>query len=103
MKKVFPIFRSCSIMRIILITPLIFYVFDILELDGKNMEELPLTDRKKILKKIVGKNTVIRYCDHVENKGISFFEEAREKRTGRNHRPRKKKVSIQEDTGARNG
>jgi bifunctional non-homologous end joining protein LigD len=59
--------------------PLIYYVFDILELDGKNMEELPLTDRKKILKKIVGKNTIIRYCDHVVDKGITFFEEAREK------------------------
>ncbi|MBC7873230.1 MAG: DNA ligase D [Ferruginibacter sp.] len=58
--------------------PLIFYVFDILELDGKNMEALPLIDRKKILKRVVGKNTTIRYCDHIDGKGISFFETARE-------------------------
>lgn len=58
--------------------PLIFYVFDMLTLEGKNMEELPLIDRKKILKKVLGKNTIIRYCDHIDGKGISFFETARE-------------------------
>lgn len=59
--------------------PLIFYVFDILSLSGKNMEELPLIDRKKILKKLLPKDPVIKYCDHVEERGIEFFELAREK------------------------
>ncbi|MEO7922122.1 MAG: DNA ligase D [Chitinophagaceae bacterium] len=58
--------------------PLVFYVFDILELDGKKMEELPLVDRKKILKKVLGKNSLIRYCDHIDGEGISFFEKAKE-------------------------
>lgn len=58
--------------------PLVFYVFDILELDGKNMEELPLADRKTILKKLLGKNKIARYCDHIETTGIAFFEKARE-------------------------
>jgi bifunctional non-homologous end joining protein LigD len=58
--------------------PLVFYVFDILELDGKKMENLPLADRKKILKKALGKNSIIRYCDHIEGTGISFFEKAKE-------------------------
>lgn len=58
--------------------PLIYYVFDILEMDGKKMHVLPLTDRKKILKKVLPKNPVIRYCDHIADTGISFFEKARE-------------------------
>jgi bifunctional non-homologous end joining protein LigD len=58
--------------------PLIYYVFDIVELEGKKMDELPLLDRKKILKKVLGKNSVIRYCEHVSTEGISFFEQARE-------------------------
>ncbi len=58
--------------------PLIYYAFDILELEGKNMEGLPLTDRKKILKKMLGRNSTIRYCDHIENDGVGFFEKARE-------------------------
>lgn len=53
--------------------PLAFYVFDMLELDGKNMEELPLIDRKKLLKKMLGRNRHIKYCDHVEEKGVEFF------------------------------
>jgi len=58
--------------------PLVYYVFDILKLDGKDMKELPLTDRKKILKKLLGKNKTIRYCDHVDAKGISFLEIAKD-------------------------
>ncbi len=58
--------------------PLIYYVFDILELNGKNMEKLPLTDRKTILKKLLKKNPVVRYCDHVDEHGISFLEKAKE-------------------------
>lgn len=58
--------------------PLVFYVFDILELDGKNMESLPLSDRKKILKKLLGRNKIARYCDHIDTTGVAFFEKARE-------------------------
>jgi len=58
--------------------PLLYYVFDILELNGKKMENLPLTDRKTILKKLLKKNPVIRYCDHVDEHGISFLEKAKE-------------------------
>ena len=58
--------------------PLVYYVFDILSLDGKNMEELPLTDRKQILKKVLKNNDVVRYCDHIDTDGISFLEKAKE-------------------------
>ncbi|MES1215204.1 MAG: DNA ligase D [Bacteroidota bacterium] len=58
--------------------PLVYYVFDILSLEGKNMEELPLTDRKQILKKVLKNNDVVRYCDHIDTDGISFLEKAKE-------------------------
>ena len=58
--------------------PLVLYVFDILSLDGKDMTGLALTDRKAILKKLLKKDPVIRYCDHVETTGIAFFELARQ-------------------------
>ncbi|HKP32873.1 MAG TPA: DNA polymerase ligase N-terminal domain-containing protein, partial [Chitinophagaceae bacterium] len=41
--------------------PLIYYVFDILSLDKKNLQPLPLIERKKILKKLLRKDPVIRY------------------------------------------
>jgi len=58
--------------------PLIYYVFDILELNGKNMEKLPLVERKKILKQLLKNNQIIRYCDHVDTNGISFLEKAKQ-------------------------
>ena len=58
--------------------PLVYYCFDLLSLHGENTEELPLLERKKLLKKLLGKNRVIRYCDHVVGEGIPFLEKARE-------------------------
>jgi bifunctional non-homologous end joining protein LigD len=58
--------------------PLIYYVFDILELDGKNMEGLHLLDRKKILKQLLKKDASIRYCDHIDGQGIAFLEKVKE-------------------------
>ena len=58
--------------------PLIYYVFDLLFLNGEDLRDLPLLERKKRLKKLVGKNPVIRYCDHFEEYGIDFFNKAAE-------------------------
>ncbi len=56
---------------------LVYYVFDIIWYDGRNITDLPLTDRKKILLSIVpADNPVIRYSDHVEGEGKSFFKAA---------------------------
>lgn len=57
--------------------PILYYVFDILALDKKQTTGLPLTDRKELVKKLLGKNKVIRYCDHIEEKGIAFFNTAK--------------------------
>ncbi len=59
--------------------PLIYYAFDILQLDGKNIEHLPLEERKKLLKQLLKKNQTIRYSDHVDANGIAFFETAKER------------------------
>lgn len=55
----------------------LFYVFDILWLDGRDLMRLPLIDRKQILKDLVSGNSVIRYSDHFEN-GIELFQQARQ-------------------------
>jgi bifunctional non-homologous end joining protein LigD len=55
--------------------PIQYYVFDILELDGKSLTDYPLIDRKAILKGIIPESNVIRYCDHVEDEGKTLFTE----------------------------
>ncbi|MBS1600015.1 MAG: non-homologous end-joining DNA ligase [Bacteroidetes bacterium] len=56
---------------------LAYYVFDLIWYEGKNLTALPLIERKKILKSILPKDkSVIRYSDHVEEKGKPFFDVA---------------------------
>ena len=44
-----------------------------LSLNGENTCGLPLSDRKKLLQKLLKKDPVIKYSDHIEGKGIDFF------------------------------
>lgn len=59
--------------------PLLYYVFDLLFLDKKDIRHLPLLERKELLKKLLEKNNygLIRYCDHIDEKGIAFFATAK--------------------------
>jgi bifunctional non-homologous end joining protein LigD len=56
--------------------PVFYYVFDILWLNGVNLMQLPLVERKKILKEAVTGKDVIRYSDDFDN-GIELFEHAK--------------------------
>jgi bifunctional non-homologous end joining protein LigD len=55
-------------------TPLVYYVFDILSLNGKSLKNSPLLERKQILKDLLPESDIIKYCDHVEDNGKEFFE-----------------------------
>jgi bifunctional non-homologous end joining protein LigD len=52
---------------------LLYYVFDLLYLDGENLTSRPLLERKELLRKIIPVDSLIRYSDHVEEKGKAFF------------------------------
>ncbi|MBL0745098.1 DNA ligase D [Chryseolinea lacunae] len=58
--------------------PLVYYVFDCLKHKGKDLTHLPLVERKKILEKLLPKSDVIRYSDHVDNDGTTFFNKVSE-------------------------
>lgn len=57
---------------------LIYYVFDVLWINGYNVMDLPLHERKEILQQILPEHAMIRYSDHVEQSGNQFFEAARQ-------------------------
>jgi bifunctional non-homologous end joining protein LigD len=59
--------------------PLQYYVFDLIELNRQDTTALPLLDRKELLKKIIPKSEIIKYADHVQEHGKSFFEVSKEK------------------------
>jgi len=52
----------------------VFYVFDILWFNGRNVLDVPLFQRRKILKLALGKSDIVRFSDHVDEKGIELFE-----------------------------
>ena len=57
---------------------LIYFVFDLLRLDGESVAKKPLVERKARLKALVGRRKAsrIRYADHVMGNGRAFFEQA---------------------------
>ncbi|MDF2437357.1 MAG: ligase [Bacteroidota bacterium] len=56
---------------------LLFYVFDVLWYEGKDLTELPLTERKEVLKKIVPDGGIIKLSDSFNESGIEFYEAAK--------------------------
>ena len=54
----------------------LYYAFDLPYVDGYDLREVPLVERKRLLHTIVGDAPLIRYSDHVEGDGPSFFEQA---------------------------
>ncbi len=56
---------------------LIYYVFDLLHLDGRDLRGLPLRKRKELLAKVLGRTTNVQLSEHVEENGVAFFEAAK--------------------------
>ncbi len=52
----------------------VFYVFDLLWYEGRNILDLPLFQRRRVLKSVLGKSDIVRFSDHVDEKGIELFE-----------------------------
>ncbi|HEY6159945.1 MAG TPA: non-homologous end-joining DNA ligase, partial [Bacteroidia bacterium] len=55
--------------------PIRYYAFDILFYKGENVCSRPLLGRKELLKKVLKENEVVRYADHIEERGTAFFRE----------------------------
>jgi len=51
-----------------------YYVFDILFLNGEDLRDLPLIERKLLLKGLLAKQNGIRYSEYVEEQGKKFFK-----------------------------
>lgn len=58
---------------------LIYYVFDILHLDGYDLTQLPLVERKRILETILPESSHLKFSDHISEHGLKLYEIARRK------------------------
>jgi bifunctional non-homologous end joining protein LigD len=57
---------------------LVYYVFDLLWLDGLDVTQEPLHIRQEVLRQIIPDNGLIRFSDHIDAVGKDFFEIARQ-------------------------
>jgi bifunctional non-homologous end joining protein LigD len=58
--------------------PIVYYVFDLLYVDGYDLRRVALEERKQALVKIVGTNEVVRHSEHFPERGIALFEAAKQ-------------------------
>ena len=58
--------------------PLIYYIFDLLWLEGRDLTGLPLPERRALLKAVVPDDSIIRYSDSFETGGKEFFAKAQQ-------------------------
>jgi bifunctional non-homologous end joining protein LigD len=62
-------------------TPLVYFVFDLLRLNGERLDQLPLEERKRRLRKLIEpaskqKAGRIRYAEHIVGEGEKLFDHA---------------------------
>ncbi len=55
---------------------LVYYVFDLLYLEGYDLMTLPLYRRKEILRAILPDLARVKYSDHIEGQGMAFYKTA---------------------------
>jgi len=56
---------------------LYYYLFDILWLDGRDLTQVPLTERRDILRSIMPDNDMLRMSENFEASGTEFFSAAK--------------------------
>ena len=59
-------------------TPVVFFAFDLLYLNGFDLREAPLLQRKQLLLRLLFPSQQIRFADHQLEKGRELFELARQ-------------------------
>jgi bifunctional non-homologous end joining protein LigD len=51
-----------------------FYAFDLLWLNGRDLRQLPLLERKRMLRRLIrGKHSRLIYAHHVKSRGCDLF------------------------------
>jgi bifunctional non-homologous end joining protein LigD len=57
--------------------PVVYQAFDLLHLDGRALLDVPLEERKRLLRERLRDHPLVRYAGHVEGDGEALFETAK--------------------------
>ncbi len=67
--------RPIDVHRATVDTPVTFFAFDLLAAEGHDLRQLPLAERKALLRRVVPPSGIVRYLDHFERDGEAFFSQ----------------------------
>jgi bifunctional non-homologous end joining protein LigD len=67
--------REIDVRRATVETPVTFYAFDLLAAEGYDLRQLPLADRKALLRRMLPTTGVVRYLEHFERDGQALYEQ----------------------------
>lgn len=59
--------------------PIIYYVFDLIYLDGYDLRRVRLEDRKRILQQVITPSEILRFSDHYSQQGKALYQAAKDK------------------------
>ena len=59
--------------------PILYYVFDLIYLDGYDLRRVALDERKRVLRGIIQDSELVRISDHYAGHGKALFEAAKQK------------------------
>lgn len=58
---------------------LVYYVFDVLYADGRNLMRVPLLERKQVLQDLLPRSPFLQVSEHIADTGIDLYNVARDK------------------------
>ncbi|HUG48379.1 MAG TPA: DNA ligase D [Candidatus Limnocylindria bacterium] len=58
--------------------PIVYYAFDLLYHDGSSLLDVPLEQRKRLLRSVLREHPVVRYATHIEADGEGFHDVVRQ-------------------------
>ena len=70
--------EASAIARLARSHPVVFFAFDLLYLDGRDLRAVPLVERKKLLKEILEPDDTIRYSEHFVANGPDLLAAAKQ-------------------------
>jgi bifunctional non-homologous end joining protein LigD len=68
--------KPAEVERMAATTPVYYYVFDLMYLDGYDLARVPLSDRKALLRRTLAAGEHIKYVEHERDDGESLYEAA---------------------------
>jgi bifunctional non-homologous end joining protein LigD len=59
--------------------PILYYVFDVIYLDGYDLRRVTLDERKRVLREVLTNGDIVRFSDHFAGNGNALFNVAKDK------------------------